>query len=108
MISGWWIKILESTYEWICHRAGFHSLVPDFSESDFVLLWYETLHSEVAWTEENAGKSEFTLFTAWLITLHKVFWCQNTTKIHIKKQAKLGQSFHLVYVPSEWGKVFLA
>ena len=43
-----------------------------FLESDFALLWCETLHSEVAWTEENAGKSEFTLFAAWLITLHKV------------------------------------
>ena len=43
-----------------------------FLESDFALLWYETLPSEVARTEENAGKSEFTLFAAWLITLHKV------------------------------------
>ena len=30
------------------------------------------MHSEVAWTGENAGKSEFTLFSAWLITLHRV------------------------------------
>ena len=73
-----------------------------FLESDFVLLWYKTLHSEVAWTGENAGKSEFTLLAAWLIILHKVLWCQNTTKIHINKQAKQGQSFHLVCVPSEW------
>ena len=43
-----------------------------YLESDFVLLWYETLHSDVVWTEEKAGKSEFTLFAAWLITLHKV------------------------------------
>ena len=32
-----------------------------FLESDFALLWYKILYSEVAWTEENAGKSEFTL-----------------------------------------------
>ena len=51
-----------------------------FLESNFVLLWYETLQSEVAWTEENAGKSEFTIFAAWLITLHKVLWCQNAAK----------------------------
>ena len=43
-----------------------------FLESDFALLWYEALHSEVAWTEQNADKSKFTLFSAWLITLHKV------------------------------------
>ena len=43
-----------------------------FLDSDFALLWYKTLHSEVAWTEENAGKSGFTLFAAWLITLHRV------------------------------------
>ena len=51
------------------------SFVPSFLsflESDFALLWYKTLHSEVAWTEENAGKSKFTLFAAWLITLHRV------------------------------------
>ena len=41
-----------------------------FLESDFVLLGYESLHSEVARTEENDGKSEFTLFASWLITLH--------------------------------------
>ena len=44
-----------------------------FLENDFALLWYKTLHSESVWTEENAGKAEFTLFAAWLITLHKVF-----------------------------------
>ena len=33
----------------------------------FSLLWYKTLHSEVVWTEENAGKSEFTIFATWLI-----------------------------------------
>ena len=43
-----------------------------FLESNFALLWYKTLHSEVVWTEQNAGKSEFTLFADWLITLHKV------------------------------------
>ena len=43
-----------------------------FLESDFAILWYKTLHTEVAWTEENAGKSKFTLFAAWLITLHRV------------------------------------
>ena len=38
------------------------SFVPSFLsflESDFALLWYKTLQIEVAWTEENAGKSEF-------------------------------------------------
>ena len=69
------------------------SFVPSFLsflESDFALLWYKTLHSEVAWTEENAGKSGFTLFAAWLITLHRVLWCQNTIKISITKRAKQG------------------
>ena len=50
----------------------FASSFLSFLESDFALLWYKTLHSEVAWTEENAGKSEVTLFAAWLINLHIV------------------------------------
>ena len=50
----------------------FDPLFMRFLESDFALLWHKTLHSEVAWTEENAWKSEFTLFAAWLITLHNV------------------------------------
>ena len=48
-----------------------HSLL-NFLENDFALPWHKTLHSEVAWTEENAGKAEFTLFEAWLITLQRV------------------------------------
>ena len=48
-----------------------HSLL-NFLERDFALPWHKTLHSEVAWTEENAGKAEFTLFEAWLITLQRV------------------------------------
>ena len=62
-----------------------------FLESNFALLWYKTLHSEVVWTKENAGKSELRLFADWLITLHKVLWCQNTIKISINKHAKQRQ-----------------
>ena len=86
----YWTSVTERT---------FAPLFLGFLESDFALLWYKTLHSEVAWTEENE---------AWLITLHKVLWCQNTIKISINKQAKQGQSFHLVCVLSGWGKIFLA
>ena len=52
-------------------ERSFVPLLLGFLESDFALLWYKTLHNEVAWTEENASKSEFTL-AAWLITLHRV------------------------------------
>ena len=53
-------------------KRTFTPLFLGFLKSDFALLWYKTLYSEVAWTEENAGKSELTLLAAWLITLHKV------------------------------------
>ena len=65
----------------------------DFRSLVFALLWYKTLYSEVVWTKENAGKSGFTLFAAWLITLPKVLWYQNTKKICINEQAKQGRSF---------------
>ena len=42
-------------------ERSFSPLSLSFLESDFALLWYKTLYSEVAWTEENAGKSEFAL-----------------------------------------------
>ena len=76
-------------------------------ESHFALLWYKILHNEVAWTEENAGKPELTLFSAWLITLHRILRFQNTIKIRINKQAKQGQSFQLVCISLEWVKAFL-
>ena len=83
----------KTSFYWcLCHREDFRPSFLGFLESDFALLRYKTLYSEVAWTEENAGKSEFTLFASWLITLHKVLWCQNTIKISINKQEKQGQS----------------
>ena len=100
-----WNKEYSEAYitEWI-----FALLFLSFLESDFVLLWYKTLHSEVVWTEENTDKSESTLFAALLITVHKVLWCQNTLKVCLNMQAKQGQSFHLVCILSEWGKGFFA
>ena len=59
-----------------------------FLESHFAVLYYKTLRSKEAWNEENVGKSEFTLFAAWPVTLHRVLWCQNTIKISITKRAK--------------------
>ena len=88
-----------------CHRELFRS-IESFLESHFTLLWYKTLHSEVPWTEENTGKSEFTLFVTWLIALHTAVLCQNTIQISITKWAKQELSFHLVCVPSELRKAF--
>ena len=64
-------KVDNLSIDYVTERAFAPSFLI-FLESDFVLLWYETLHSEVTWTQENAGKSEFTLFATWLITLNKV------------------------------------
>ena len=107
------IVVLESSFGFVGTIAqnaqkisfSFCSL-ESFLESDFALLWYKAFHSDVAWTEENTGKSEFTLFVTWLITLHRAVWCQNTIKISITKWAKQELSFHLVCVPSEWRKPF--
>ena len=90
---------------WNLQDVAERSFAPSFLsflESDFVLLWCKTLHSEVAWTEENTGKSEFTLFATWLIILPRVLWCQNTIKISLTKRAKQQFFFHLVWVPSEF------
>ena len=98
---------LGSFYGCVTERT-FDTSCLSFLENNFALLWYKTLHSEVAWTEENAGKSEFILFAAWCITLYKVPWCQNTIKIRMNKQTKQGHSFHFVCVPLEWEKAFFA
>ena len=52
-------QLLESMDPCKCHERSFAPSFLSFLESDFALLWYKTLQIEVAWTEENAGKSEF-------------------------------------------------
>ena len=99
-MSDWSKVLLRHSYklfEWaplqMSQKWTFAPSFLSFLENDFALLWYKTLHSEVVWTKENAGKSGFTLFAAWLITLPKVLWYQNTKKNCINEQAKQGRSF---------------
>ena len=67
------IKSSRKIHVSLCYRADFRPLVPEFSEERFSLLWYKTLHSEVVWTKDNAGKSEFAPSLVWLITYKKYF-----------------------------------